>query len=107
RKGVGAFFCLPGDGALFVNGVVIPALSKSAFLISPLRPTGCPKWGWASARNCGRRIAGCDSCPTLVGTISLSILSRGFLKDSEIAEGDGSIWPPPSSFSSVKQRFSC
>ena len=98
-KGVGAFFCLPGDGALFVNGVVIPALSKSAFLISPLRPTGCPKWGWASARNCGRRIAGCDSCPTLVGTISLSILSRGFLKDSEIAEGDGSIWPPPSSFS--------
>lgn len=102
-----AFFCLPGDGALFVNGVVIPALSKSAFLISPLRPTGCPKWGWASARNCGRRIAGCDSCPTLVGTISLSILSRGFLKDSEIAEGDGSIWPPPSSFSSVKQRFSC
>ena len=92
---------------VFLNYVVPVQLSKSAFLISPLRPTGCPKWGWASARNCGRRIAGCDSCPTLVGTISLSILSRGFLKDSEIAEGDGSIWPPPSSFSSVKQRFSC
>ena len=32
---------------------------------SALRPSGRPKWGRASsARNCARRIAGRDACPT-------------------------------------------
>lgn len=52
------FLCPPGDGILFVNGVVIPALSESVFFLSVLRPTDRLKCVRASARNCSRRIAG-------------------------------------------------
>ena len=38
----GGFLCLPRDGVLFVNGIVIPAWSKWAFLLSAFRPPGRP-----------------------------------------------------------------
>ena len=40
-----AVFSAPGDGVLFVNNIVILALSKSAFLILVLRPPVRPKVG--------------------------------------------------------------
>ena len=40
RPNRGGFFWPPGDGALFVNGIVIPALGECAFLLSALRPLG-------------------------------------------------------------------
>ena len=59
------FSALRETAVLFVNGVVIPAWGKRAFLLSALRPSGRQKWARASARNCGRRIAGRDACPAL------------------------------------------
>ena len=44
------FFCILGNGVLFVNGIIIPAWSKRAFLLSALRPSGRPKWVRAPAR---------------------------------------------------------
>ena len=60
----GGFSALRETAVLFVNGVVIPVFSKSAFLLSVLRHPGRLKWVRASARNCGWRIAGRDACPT-------------------------------------------
>mgnify|MGYP006971982136 CR=1 FL=1 len=61
----GRFFLRPlGDEALFVNSIAIPVLSGRAFPLSALQPPGRPKWVRAAARNCSRRIAGRDACPT-------------------------------------------
>ena len=61
----GRFFLRPlGDEVLFVNSIAIPALSGRAFPLSALQPPGRPKWVRAAARNCSRRIAGRDACPT-------------------------------------------
>ena len=60
----GDFSAFRETAVLFVNGVVIPVFSKSAFLLSVLRHPGRLKWVRASARNCGWRIAGRDACPT-------------------------------------------
>ena len=34
------FLCIPGDGVLFVNGVVILPLEDRAFLLYAIRPSG-------------------------------------------------------------------
>ena len=72
----GDFSALRETAVLFVNGVVIPAWSK--LRISSLCPSalGPQKWGWASARNCGRRIAGRDACPAERQEISTRILCK-------------------------------
>ena len=41
-----------------------------------LRPSGRKKWARASARNCGRRIAGRDACPAVRQEISARRLCR-------------------------------
>ena len=64
RANRGCFLCIPGDGVLFVNSVVILPLEERAFLLYALRPSGRQKWVRASARSCARRIAGRDACPT-------------------------------------------
>ena len=46
----GGFLCSPGDGVLFVNGIIIPTLGERAFLLSDLRPPGRPEWVRAAAR---------------------------------------------------------
>lgn len=70
------FSALRETAVLFVNGVVIPVFSKSAFLLSVLRHPGRLKWVRASARNCGWRIAGRDACPALP-TGLVALLSAG------------------------------
>ena len=60
----GDFSAFRETAVLFVNGVVIPVLSGRAFPLSALQPPGRPKWVRAAARNCSRRIAGRDACPT-------------------------------------------
>ncbi len=78
------FSALRETAVLFVNGVVIPAWGKRAFLLSALRPSGRQKWARASARNCGRRIAGRDACPALPKGVTYRISSFSFFAISAL-----------------------